>query len=214
MPQFGGSIIQYALRGDTAARWEQFNPVLADRELVLETDTNQFKIGDGITPYNDLPYGGLIGPTGPMGAALVFIGSVPDVNVSPPGDPQVLLNSLFPNAVNGESVIDEAGQNIWVYVDGIWLNVGPARGPTGPLGPTGPRGATGPEGPQGVGEAGSVGPTGPTGPGGPIGPTGSASVVPGPTGPTGPAGIDGLNGPTGPTGPQGDPGGRNSYPDR
>ena len=55
--------IGFALRGDTLARWTTFNPVLADRELVLETDTNQFKIGDGTSDYLDLPYGGLVGPS-------------------------------------------------------------------------------------------------------------------------------------------------------
>ena len=34
------SIFQLSLRGDTAARWASFNPVLAAREMVLETDTS------------------------------------------------------------------------------------------------------------------------------------------------------------------------------
>jgi hypothetical protein len=62
------SIFQLSLRGDTLARWTSFNPVLADRELVLETDTDRFKIGDGVTAYLSLPYGGLLGPTGPTGS--------------------------------------------------------------------------------------------------------------------------------------------------
>ena len=41
------SIFQLSLRGDTLARWTSFNPILADRELVIETDTDKFKIGDG-----------------------------------------------------------------------------------------------------------------------------------------------------------------------
>lgn len=55
----GGSVIQLSLRGDTLARWRDFNPVLNDRELVLETDTRRFKVGDGVTPYLDLAYAGL-----------------------------------------------------------------------------------------------------------------------------------------------------------
>ncbi|MEI2423339.1 hypothetical protein V6O07_23930, partial [Arthrospira platensis SPKY2] len=55
------TVIGLALRGDTLARWTQFNPVLADREMVLETDTGQFKIGNGVDPYLDLPYGGVVG---------------------------------------------------------------------------------------------------------------------------------------------------------
>jgi hypothetical protein len=54
------------LRGDTAANWNSVNPVLAQREMALETDTDKFKIGDGITPWTSLPYGGLPGPQGPV----------------------------------------------------------------------------------------------------------------------------------------------------
>jgi hypothetical protein len=51
------SVFQLSFRGDTLARWTSFNPVLADREFVLETDTGQFKVGDGTTAYLGLPYG-------------------------------------------------------------------------------------------------------------------------------------------------------------
>ena len=37
--------------------------------MALETDTDQFKIGDGVTAWNALPYGGIQGPTGPTGPA-------------------------------------------------------------------------------------------------------------------------------------------------
>lgn len=43
-------------RGDTAANWATNNPTLALRELGLETDTEQFKIGDGVTAWTSLPY--------------------------------------------------------------------------------------------------------------------------------------------------------------
>ena len=58
---------QLQLRGDTSANWTAANPVLADREMAIETDTRQFKIGDGVTSWNDLPYGGLEGPEGDIG---------------------------------------------------------------------------------------------------------------------------------------------------
>jgi hyaluronoglucosaminidase len=32
------------------------NPVLKDKEIAFETDTRKIKIGDGKTPWNDLPY--------------------------------------------------------------------------------------------------------------------------------------------------------------
>lgn len=43
-------------RGDTAANWTAANPVLASREMGLETDTQKIKVGDGVTAWNSLPY--------------------------------------------------------------------------------------------------------------------------------------------------------------
>jgi len=47
------------LRGGTAAAWTTANPVLAQREMGIETDTQFYKIGDGVTAWNALPYGSL-----------------------------------------------------------------------------------------------------------------------------------------------------------
>ena len=44
-------------RHDTASRWQQFNPVLASGEIGIITDgAKGYKIGDGKTKWNDLPY--------------------------------------------------------------------------------------------------------------------------------------------------------------
>ena len=48
--------IKIQTRGDTAAAWTAANPVLAARELGLETDTNRMKAGDGVTAWNSLDY--------------------------------------------------------------------------------------------------------------------------------------------------------------
>jgi len=56
--------IQIQFRRGTAAEWAADNPVLAVAEMGIETDTNKFKIGNGTTAWNALPYGGLEGPTG------------------------------------------------------------------------------------------------------------------------------------------------------
>jgi hypothetical protein len=42
----------------TSARWKEVNIVLQVGEPGFVTDENRFKIGDGITPWNDLPYVG------------------------------------------------------------------------------------------------------------------------------------------------------------
>lgn len=47
---------QILLKRGTAARWAEVNPVLALGEPGFVYDTNRLKIGDGVTPWNQLPY--------------------------------------------------------------------------------------------------------------------------------------------------------------
>ena len=49
--------VQIQLRNDTAANWTSANPVLAQGEMGIETDTRKFKFGDGVTAWNSLAYG-------------------------------------------------------------------------------------------------------------------------------------------------------------
>jgi hypothetical protein len=64
------------IRRGLAAQWTSANPVLAEGEMGVETDTLQVKIGDGSTAWATLPYftqgeqgePGPAGPTGPAGA--------------------------------------------------------------------------------------------------------------------------------------------------
>jgi hypothetical protein len=65
---YNGANIILQLRHSTALQWATVNPVLALAEMGMETDTNQFKIGDGVTSWNSIPYGGLKGWTGNTGA--------------------------------------------------------------------------------------------------------------------------------------------------
>ena len=46
----------FKFKRGTASRWQELNPVLRQGEPGFEYDTNKLKIGDGYTPYNDLPY--------------------------------------------------------------------------------------------------------------------------------------------------------------
>ena len=62
------AVVRIQLRRDTAANWTSSNPVLGAGELGVETDTDQFKIGDGATAWSSLGYGGLQGPAGADGA--------------------------------------------------------------------------------------------------------------------------------------------------
>lgn len=53
---------QMQQRRDTAAQWAAKNPVLLDGELGLVTDNpNSYKMGDGVTAWNDLPLRGFDG---------------------------------------------------------------------------------------------------------------------------------------------------------
>jgi hypothetical protein len=51
-----GDLIQ--IRKGTAALWSSVNPVLAEGELGLETDTGKIKGGNGVNDWNSLPYSG------------------------------------------------------------------------------------------------------------------------------------------------------------
>jgi hypothetical protein len=55
--------VRIQLRGDSAANWTNTNPVLAAREIGIETNTRKMKIGDGVTAWNSLAYtaGGSVG---------------------------------------------------------------------------------------------------------------------------------------------------------
>jgi len=48
--------VKFQLRRDTLCNWLNGNPLLLQGEPAFETDTNSFKIGDGINKWNTLPY--------------------------------------------------------------------------------------------------------------------------------------------------------------
>jgi hypothetical protein len=48
--------VRIQIRGDLASVWASVNPVLAEREIGIETDTRFIKIGNGVLTWNNLPY--------------------------------------------------------------------------------------------------------------------------------------------------------------
>jgi hypothetical protein len=91
----------YQFRGDTAANWTSVNPVLLAKELGLETDTNKFKFGDGVTAWTGLPYaGGGGGGGGVSSVALTLPSSVFTVTGSPITSSGTLTGSFNPQPVN------------------------------------------------------------------------------------------------------------------
>ena len=184
-------------RRATGAQWSDANPILADGEMGVELDTKYFKLGDGITHWNELSYfvgePGAEGPQGPQGEPGI------------PGDPG-------PAGADGaEGPQGPQGDPGPAGADG---SEGP-QGPQGDPGPAGADGAEGPQGPQGDpgpagadGNDGLPGADGAQGPQGDPGPAGAdgAEGAQGPQGDPGPAGDDGAEGPQGPQGDPGDPG--------
>ena len=143
-------------RRGTSLEWETANPILHDGEIGVATDLNNFKMGDGETPWLDLPYfiaqddlGDLKGDKGDK------------------GDP----GPAGPQGIQG--LKGDPGD------DGAVGPAGPqgSQGIQGEPGPAGADGATGPAGPQGLKgdpcDDGAVGPAGPQGPQGDPGPAGA-----------------------------------------
>ena len=52
------------VRRGTAAQWSSSDPVLAAGEIGYESDTGFYKIGDGVTAWGLLQYGGIRGLAG------------------------------------------------------------------------------------------------------------------------------------------------------
>ena len=203
------------LRRDVSTNWITINPILADGEVGLEQDTSQFKIGNGISAWSSLPYGGLRGEPGLSAYTVAvengFTGTESQWLASLIG-PQGATGAVGPQGPIGETgPTGPQGPQGLQGIQGIQGEIGP-QGPAGPMGPqgeTGPQGPQGEQGPQGIqgvkgdkGDTGATGPTGDTGPQGPQGPQG----IQGEVGPQGPQGVKGDTGDTGPQGIQGDVG--------
>lgn len=138
------------MRG-TAAEWREKNPVLLEAEMGIELDTDMFKIGDGEKAWNDLPYGGIVGPAGPTGETGAQGPAGADGAQGPAGaDGAQGIQGI--QGIQGEP--GPAGAD---GIDG-------AQGIQGEPGPQGIQGETGPQGIQGIqGETGATGEQGPQG---------------------------------------------------
>lgn len=50
------TLTRILLRRDTPTGWASKNPVLGPGEMGYEIESGRLKIGDGVTPWNSLPY--------------------------------------------------------------------------------------------------------------------------------------------------------------
>ncbi len=71
------------LKRGTAERWYTVNPTLAIGEPGFVYDSNKLKIGDGVTPWNELPYieGTAVSLT-PVDGSLIITDNTIDVGIS------------------------------------------------------------------------------------------------------------------------------------
>ena len=143
---------RYIFNNGSKAELEKENYILLDGEIAVEEDTQLMKIGDGVSPYSDLPYLNR-GPQGPKGdkgekgdtgTSLTISGTV-DSEAALPKNPKDGVGYM----VQGD---------LYIAKDGKFINVGRIKGPKGDTGPQGPIGERGPQGIKG--DRGSIGPQG------------------------------------------------------
>lgn len=109
------------MRRDTAAQWTAVNPILASGEWGVETDntgalSRKAKMGDGVTPWNALPYFG-----GGEGGGEWFTGA---------GAPS---NSL---GADGDLYLDSVLGDVYQNASGTWSVVANIKGQGVPAGGT------------------------------------------------------------------------------
>ncbi len=150
-------LFQLQHRRGTEAQWSSVGSslVLASGELAIETDTRLFKLGDGVTVWNSLPYGGIQGFTGPTG----FTGTQGGQGLQ---GLQGVSGLQGPAGIGAQGVMGVTGPQ---GVQGLQGLAGPGgAGPQGVIGVTGPQGVQGIQGVMGIGGPGPQGVIGVTGP--------------------------------------------------
>lgn len=143
---------RYIFNNGSKAELEKENYILLDGEIAVEEDTQLMKIGDGVSPYSDLPYLNR-GPQGPKGDK----GEKGDTGTS-----LTISGTVDSEAALPKSPKDGVGYmvqgDLYIAKDGKFINVGRIKGPKGDTGPQGPVGERGPQGIKG--DRGSIGPQG------------------------------------------------------
>jgi hypothetical protein len=92
--------VQLQFRRDTAANWTSNNPVLAEGEVGLETDTSSYKVGNGVAAWNALAYNQLA----PEITTLLMDGQSND-----PSTPASGNLALYSKAIAGRMMLKQIG---------------------------------------------------------------------------------------------------------
>ncbi|MCM1324205.1 MAG: hypothetical protein NC218_08580 [Acetobacter sp.] len=96
------------LRNDSKANWESLNPTLALGEIGVDTDAGRFKIGDGLSAWNSLPYSGSSESGGELDKYLKANSTDNNTTISADGKaitldaPTIAVGDNLVNNINGE----------------------------------------------------------------------------------------------------------------
>ena len=124
-------------RRDTFANWTLVNPVLMEGEAGHETNTGRWKLGDGFTPYIDLPYkSGVDSVAGKTGAVNL---EVADVAGAAPLDSPTFTGAPKVPSPAGNDVSQRVPNTLWVMTRGF----APLASPNLTGDPTAPTAAAG-----------------------------------------------------------------------
>ena len=93
--------VRFQLRRATVAQWTNSNPVLLAGEPALSSDTNQLKIGDGVTQWTNLPYINVQGITGQVGTPTTLLPAATLV-------PAAKLNTFITTTLTSQVVQNQA----------------------------------------------------------------------------------------------------------
>lgn len=108
--------VQIQFRRGTAYEWSSVNPILAEAEMGIETDTNLFKIGNGSLHWNDLDYGGIRGYTGSASTSTLSIAVSNVLYVSKSGNDANDGRSLATTKLTIASAVAAAGTGTTIFV--------------------------------------------------------------------------------------------------
>lgn len=106
--------LQIQWRHGIASAWTSTNPILGIGEKGVETDTGQFKIGDGTSTWTVLLYSGTTGPT--QTAPYQSFGDGSDGNVTISSGTTTLTRDMFYNnlTMSGSGIIVTSGYKIFI----------------------------------------------------------------------------------------------------
>ena len=138
------------LKGGTSEAMSTVNPILASREIAVETDTGQMKVGNGVNHWNDLKYTGSSSSSGSSTSSIVvstlmiqgIINEPPEtpnlgdyyiIGDSPTGDfsgvtPKYLAHYVdnswsFISPSVGLEIINITNGQLLRYIESNWINI-------------------------------------------------------------------------------------------